>query len=167
MATRRRSRAPARVPPRVVGSPTLLTGLLKCGSCGAGMTLATGKGGRYRYYKCNTRIGKGRTLCTARSIPMDKLDAMVLQALADRVFVPTRVHRMLADLRSKFKAGRASEADQVRILKHELDGIGVLPRTGHGGKNTRDSPPLSPVCTAAARSECRTDPKAMGWPDRR
>lgn len=54
---RRRSRAPAQVPPRIVTSPTLLTGLLKCGCCGAGMTLVTGKGGRYRYYKCNTRIG--------------------------------------------------------------------------------------------------------------
>ena len=30
------------------------------------MMLATGKGGRYRYYKRNTRIGQGRTLCTAR-----------------------------------------------------------------------------------------------------
>src|SRR5207249_9290237 len=71
---RRRSRAPAQVPPRIVGSPTLLTGVLKCGTCGAGMTLATGKGGRYRYYKCNTRIGQGRTLCSARSIPMERLE---------------------------------------------------------------------------------------------
>jgi site-specific DNA recombinase len=37
----------------------MLTGIVKCGCCGAGMTLATGKGGRYRNYKCNTRIGKG------------------------------------------------------------------------------------------------------------
>jgi hypothetical protein len=79
---RRRSRAPAQVPPRIVGSPALLTGFLKCGCCGAGMTLATGKGGRYRYYKCNTRIGQGRTLCAGRSIPMEKLDATVLHALA-------------------------------------------------------------------------------------
>lgn len=68
---RRRSRAPAQVPPRIVGNPTLLTGILKCATCGAGMTLATGKSGRYRYYKCNTRSGQGRTLCTARSIPME------------------------------------------------------------------------------------------------
>jgi hypothetical protein len=43
------ARAPSITPPRVVNSPTLLTGLLKCGCCGASMTLATGKGGRYRY----------------------------------------------------------------------------------------------------------------------
>ena len=60
---RRSARAPAAIAPRVVSSPTLLTGLLKCACCGAGMTLATGKGGRYRYYKCNTRIGKGIDYC--------------------------------------------------------------------------------------------------------
>lgn len=41
-------RAPSKIPPRVVGSPTLLTGLLKCAHCGAGMTLATGKGDELR-----------------------------------------------------------------------------------------------------------------------
>ncbi len=122
-AARRRSRAPAQVPPRIVNSPTLLTGLLKCGTCGAGMTLATGKGGRYRYYKCNTRIGQGRTLCTARSIPMEKLDATVRQALADRVFTPKRVRVMLAELRAKLKAGRSNEDERLRVLKHELDSI--------------------------------------------
>ena len=64
---RRGARAPAVVAPRVVSSPTLLTGLLKCACCGAGMTLATGKGGRYRYYKCNTRIGKGIDYCHERA----------------------------------------------------------------------------------------------------
>jgi site-specific DNA recombinase len=32
---RLRARAPAKVPPRHVTTPTLLTGLLKCGCCGA------------------------------------------------------------------------------------------------------------------------------------
>lgn len=34
-------RSPAVTPPRVVSSPTLLTGLVKCGVCGATMTIAT------------------------------------------------------------------------------------------------------------------------------
>ena len=52
----RRERSPEVTPPRVVNSPTLLTGLLRCANCGASMTLITGKGGKYRYYKCNTRV---------------------------------------------------------------------------------------------------------------
>jgi site-specific DNA recombinase len=46
---RRRARAPATMPPRRVSPPTLLTGLLICGECGAGMTLMGGKSGRYNH----------------------------------------------------------------------------------------------------------------------
>ncbi len=53
---RRQARQACHVPARVVSSPTFLTGLLTCGPCGASMTSATGKGGRYRYYKCSRRL---------------------------------------------------------------------------------------------------------------
>ena len=45
----------------------------------------------------------------------------VLQALAERVFTPKRVRAMLADLRTKLKAGRSNEAEQLRVLTRELD----------------------------------------------
>lgn len=92
---RRHSRSPEVMPPRQVNSPTLLTGLLKCGKCGAGMTLATGKGGRYRYYKCNTRISKHIHDCDTPAIPVEKLDSLVLHALAGKVVDPDRLKVML------------------------------------------------------------------------
>jgi hypothetical protein len=56
-----RSRSPKRAVPRVVGNPTLLTGIARCGTCGSGMTLRTGKSGRYRYYACAGCAQKGKT----------------------------------------------------------------------------------------------------------
>src|SRR5690606_21568203 len=44
------ARNPKTAPPRVVTGPILLTGLATCATCGGGMTLRTGKSGRYRYY---------------------------------------------------------------------------------------------------------------------
>ncbi len=99
VAAKRHQRSPAVTPARLVNSPTLLTGLLKCGVCGAGMTLATGKGGRYRYYKCNTRIAQHAKACTTPAVPMDKLDALVLTALADKVLTPERLKAMLQEMR--------------------------------------------------------------------
>jgi len=101
------ARAPSLMPARITNSPTLLTGLLKCGCCGATMTLATGKGGRYRYYKCNTRISKGNKLCDGKSIPMEKLDSLILNALADKVFDPERVKTMLSDMKKHAQKGHA------------------------------------------------------------
>jgi len=124
MAQQRRvSRSPKNVPPRVVNSPTLLTGLLKCGKCGAPMTLATGKGGSYRYYKCRSRITKGKDVCMSNNIPMEKLDSLVLDALSKRVFTPKRVSLMLKDLRKDLGRSRSDHDDQIKRLSKEHDDL--------------------------------------------
>ncbi len=116
----RQARSPVNVPPRVVNCPTLLTGLLKCAHCGAGMTLATGKGGRYRYYKCTSRMNKGGSSCPSGNLPMEKVDQLVLGALADRVFVPNRVQAMLDMMRKRLKRSRPQHAETLKALKKEL-----------------------------------------------
>jgi hypothetical protein len=54
-AKRRESSHPKAGPRRAMASPAPLVGLPKCGHCRAGMAQATGKAGRYRYYKRTTR----------------------------------------------------------------------------------------------------------------
>ncbi len=89
------SRNPKRNPPRVVNGPTLLTGLARCDTCGSGMTIRTGKSGRYRYYTCAGCAQKGKSHCAGRSISMPVLDDMVLGHLTDRLFTPERLKIIL------------------------------------------------------------------------
>jgi site-specific DNA recombinase len=120
---RRESRTSDKIPPRELNSPTLLTGIVKCGICGAGMTTATGKGGLYRYYKCHTRISKGNHLCTTQSLPMEKLDALVTEVLLDKVLTPARMKIMLTELRKRQKAEINKEDDLTRPLQRELEQV--------------------------------------------
>lgn len=117
---RRARRRASQIPARVVTSPTFLTGLLRCGVCGARMTLATGKGGRYRYYKCGTRIRCGAG-CTARSLPADRLDGAIRRALCDRVCTEPRVTRMLEALRKRLERTRSGSGEAVWRLRAELE----------------------------------------------
>ncbi len=117
------SRSPERVPPRVVNCPTLLTGLLKCGVCGSGMTLATGKGGKYRYYKCASRIIKGKDTCTSDNLPTEQVDRLILSSLADRVFTASRVRVMLENLRKRLSQSQASQDGKLKQLTKELDSL--------------------------------------------
>ena len=96
---KRKSRSPSQTNPKLVSSPTFLSGILKCGECGTGMTLMTGKGGRYKYYKCVNQKSKHRHFCKTPNIPMEKLDADVRASLAERVFTPRRVRNMLTKLK--------------------------------------------------------------------
>ena len=46
------SRAPKKVNPRRISSPYLLSGLLKCKTCGKAMVASEAKSGKYTYYVC-------------------------------------------------------------------------------------------------------------------
>ena len=93
-----------------MGNPTLLTGIAKCGTCGSGMTLRTGKSGRYRYYTCAGCAQKGKTICPGRSISMAALDGMILEHLADRLFTPERLQVILEAFINQSAAAGCSTA---------------------------------------------------------
>lgn len=68
----------------------LLSGLVRCGRCGGryqGVTRTSGKrksdGTKYkhRYYGCGSYIAKGRTGCEFGSIPQEKLESAVIEAV--------------------------------------------------------------------------------------
>ena len=120
-AKRRASCDPKAVPARVVSSPAPLVGLLKCGDCGAGMTQATGKSGRYRYYKCTTRMARDVDACTAKNLPREQTDALVLSALSERVFTPKRVSLMLNELLHRQQQAQTAEDARLITLRKELD----------------------------------------------
>jgi site-specific DNA recombinase len=115
------NRSPSKVPPRIVNSPTLLTGLLKCGFCGSSMTIATGKGGRYRYYKCTNRINKGKRECANGNIRMEKLDSLVLQTVSEKVFTPSRIKVMMEELKKRLSKNRSSYNGKLKTLTNDLN----------------------------------------------
>lgn len=120
---KRELRAPAQNPPRITSSPTLLTGLLKCGVCGGSMTLVTGKSGRYKYYKCTTRQNKGNHACSSGNHPMENTDQQVLNQLAETVLTPQRVHTMMTALRKRIKSSKDLQQKRVNELNRQLKQI--------------------------------------------
>jgi site-specific DNA recombinase len=79
---------------RVVGRPVyaLLTGVARCGKCGAPMTSAPGTVGRR--YRCNSQ--PGMTRCGGVSILSEPVDILVTEALLDRLSlsrIPEKVNR--------------------------------------------------------------------------
>ena len=114
------SRAPSKIPPRLVSSPTLLTGLLKCGVCGGSMTLVTGKGGKYRYYKCTSRQNQGNHACTSANLPMEKLDDLVLEQLAQKVFAKERLQTLMAELRKRIKGSKDEQQERINEINRQI-----------------------------------------------
>ncbi|RFC37926.1 MAG: Site-specific DNA recombinase [Candidatus Nitrotoga sp. LAW] len=117
---KRESRAPSRRAPRLVSCPTLLTGLLKCGICGHAMTLVTGKGGRYKYYKCTSRQSQGNHACISKNLPMEHLDDLVLHSMADKIFAPERLQMMVAELRKRIKSSKDGQQERINEINRQI-----------------------------------------------
>ncbi|MEA2758596.1 MAG: site-specific recombinase [Methylobacteriaceae bacterium] len=115
-----RARNPRVTPPRVVTGPILLTGIASCASCGGGMTLRTGKSGRYRYYTCATCAQRGKSACKGRSIPMEKLDRLVTERLADKLLTPERIGKLLAALMERQAAKDEDYSTRLTTLRAKL-----------------------------------------------
>ncbi len=118
------ARSPKRTPPRVVSGPTLLTGIARCGSCDSGMTIRTGKSGRYRYYTCAGCAQKGKTHCAGRSVSMAALDGMVLENLMDRLFTPDRLRVILQAYVEQSSGAQAERIRKLAIARQRQTEIG-------------------------------------------
>jgi site-specific DNA recombinase len=118
------ARNPKTANSRNISSPTLLTGLAKCSKCGGAMMLRTGKGqgGKiYSYYTCSTAALKGKIECSGQSVPMDKLDRLIVEQLTDQVFTPKHVAELLAELNEKKPANTKAINSDIRKLQSDLD----------------------------------------------
>lgn len=107
-------RNPKKNPTRTVTNAILLSGLVKCGSCGGAMTLRAGKSGRYRYYACSGRARVGATRCKGNVLPMPKLDNLVTDTLLERVLAPERVAELVREVRRDEKRAHGGLATQLR-----------------------------------------------------
>ncbi|PZO66644.1 MAG: hypothetical protein DI636_10825 [Pelagerythrobacter marensis] len=112
----------AQHPPRVTSGPTLLIGLAKCGiaGCGCGMTIRTGKGGRYRYYTCNARTNRGATSCRCPSVRAEQLDELVMTELADRLFAEHELVPLLQQVLDTSSEARLRKQQEVEQCEERL-----------------------------------------------
>lgn len=108
-------------PPSFVSGPTMLAGIAKCGhpECGHALTIATGKGGRYRYYRCSRRLRRGETACPGVSMRDHALETIVIDAMAERLLKPDRLRKLLANLLDDSSAAVRDRQAHLKALRTE------------------------------------------------
>ncbi len=125
VAAVRARRNPRQTAPHVAAGTTLLTGVARCGmpGCGSGMTIRTGKGGRYAYYTCNDKVNRGGR-CTCRTMRREALDGMVLDAIESRLLARDRLRALLAgvlDVSQQRTQEREAELARARAERTRLN----------------------------------------------
>jgi site-specific DNA recombinase len=105
------------------GSDYLLTGLIRCPSCGSAMlgTRAHGKSRIYRYYTCYRRTRYDTTVCGGQRIDADAIEHAVTGALigfyrGQHDLIADAIAKAQADHAARHRTGRAELAVTERDL---------------------------------------------------
>ena len=120
---RRDSRNPDKVEGSRINTNNMLTGILKCGTCGAFMTIATGKSGYYRYYKCTNRSNKGNVACSSKNINADKLESHITQQLANHVFSSHQLEKLIIRFRKTMNQSAQNQDNVIKEYSKQLQAI--------------------------------------------
>lgn len=116
------SREPRRRGPRLDSAPSLFGGIIRCGLCDGAMSPTTGtsrRGTLYTYYKCLNATKKGKFVCEGITIPRPKAEALVTDALADKLLQPDRVLSILEMIAAKRQSRQASVNQRIADLQIE------------------------------------------------
>ena len=110
------------------GSDYLLTGLMRCPSCGKAMigTRAHGRSRVYRYYTCFTRLRYEAARCDAARLDADAVEDAVIAALAGFY---RHQHALIADAIAEAQASHAASENgrrgEITAAEHELAKTGA------------------------------------------
>lgn len=119
------SRNPKRTPPRIHNSVWLLTGLLRCGTCGAKMNGHYGgvrRNGAYsrKYYMCKTRAFLGTTKCDGCVVDSSRLDAFVIDRVKKCLLDDNMLRRLNAEVGRRASEQRTTSQEALSSLRAQL-----------------------------------------------
>ena len=113
-------RAPKVQRPGRVGSPYLLSGLLKCGVCGRPYSAQGAKSGQFAYYICGTLFREGAGTCSARYLNAPKLETFVVEKIRERILNEETIVALVQLVAEEIDAMAGELADRLEVVEAEL-----------------------------------------------
>lgn len=100
----------------------LLSGLMKCGHCGANIVITIG-GPRYAKYGCAFNYRRGSTICqNDLKIPRQEIELAVFNALKTKIFTKDNVAEVVQMVNEKLAQNLSGKHKEIAKIKSEIDG---------------------------------------------
>ena len=108
---------------KAIESPKLLTGTLKCASCGCNMVINTGKSGHYHYYKCRDKIKHSVNVCNCPTLVKKDIEEAVTESLRGKIFTTEFIEENYEEVKSTLAKNRNNNSLEKANLQRKWNQV--------------------------------------------
>ena len=117
------SRAPKKMNPRRASSPYLLSGIVKCETCGKAMTAAEAKSGRYTYYICHSLRKRGKGTCETPRLNAKSFEKLIVSEIRENVLTESNIRDLVKLLDEEMDGVAREQRDRLETIEEELEDV--------------------------------------------
>ena len=117
------SRAPKKVHPRRSVSPYLLSGLLRCETCGKAMTAAEAKSGKYTYCVCHSLLKRGSGTCKTPRLNAKSFEKLIVDEIRANVLTESNIRDLVKLLDEEMDSVAAEQRQRLETIEEELEDV--------------------------------------------
>ncbi len=117
------SRAPKKMNPRRASSPYLLSGLVKCETCGKAMTAAEAKSGRYTYYICHSLLKRGKGTCETPRLNAKSFEKLIVKEIRENVLTESNIRDLVKLLDEEMDGVAREQRERLETIEEELEDV--------------------------------------------
>ena len=117
------SRAPKQVNPRRASSPYLLSGLLKCETCGKALTAAEAKSGKYTYYVCHSLLKRGSGTCKTPRLNAKTFEKLIVDEIRANILTESNIRDLVKLLDEEMDGVAAEQRQRLESIEEELEEV--------------------------------------------
>ena len=117
------SRAPKQANPRRASSPYLLSGILKCETCGRAMSASEAKSGKYTYYVCQSLMKRGSGTCKTPRLNAKKIENTIVDELRANVLTESNIRNLVKLLDEEMDGAAREHRQKLESVEAELEEV--------------------------------------------
>ena len=118
-----RSRTPKAAHPRRSSSPYLLSGLVKCETCGKALTAAEAKSGKYTYYVCHSLLKKGKGTCETPRLNSKKFEGVIVSNIRENILTESNVRDLVKIVDEEMDGVAREQRKRLKVIEDELEAV--------------------------------------------
>ena len=117
------SRAPKKVHPRRASSPYLLSGLVRCETCGKALIASEAKSGRYTYYVCHSLLKKGKGTCETPRLNSKRFEGVIVDNIRENILTESNIRDLVKIVDEEMDGVAREQRERLKTIEDELEDV--------------------------------------------